>query len=39
VLTCETLEEAVDRAGAKKGNAGADAAMTAMEMASVMGQL
>jgi 6,7-dimethyl-8-ribityllumazine synthase len=39
VLTCETLEEAVDRAGAKKGNAGADAAMTAMEMASVMEQL
>jgi 6,7-dimethyl-8-ribityllumazine synthase len=39
VLTCETLEEAVDRAGAKKGNAGADAAMTAMEMASVMEQI
>jgi 6,7-dimethyl-8-ribityllumazine synthase len=39
VLTCETLEEAVDRAGAKRGNAGADAAMTAMEMASVMEQL
>jgi len=29
----------VDRAGAKKGNAGADAAMTAMEMASVMEQI
>jgi 6,7-dimethyl-8-ribityllumazine synthase len=39
VLTCETLEEAVDRAGAKKGNAGADAAMTAMELASVMEQI
>ena len=39
VLTCETLEEAVDRAGAKKGNAGSDAAMTAMEMASVMEQI
>jgi 6,7-dimethyl-8-ribityllumazine synthase len=39
VLTCDTLEEAVDRAGAKKGNAGADAAMTAMEMASVMEQI
>jgi 6,7-dimethyl-8-ribityllumazine synthase len=39
VLTCETLEEAVDRAGAKKGNAGADAAMTAMEMASVLEQI
>ena len=39
VLTCETLEQAVDRAGAKKGNAGADAAMTAMEMANVLGQI
>jgi 6,7-dimethyl-8-ribityllumazine synthase len=39
VLTCETLEEAVDRAGSKRGNAGADAAQTAMEMADVMGQL
>jgi len=39
VLTCDTLEEAVDRAGAKKGNAGADAALTAIEMASVIEQL
>jgi 6,7-dimethyl-8-ribityllumazine synthase len=39
VLTCETLEEAVDRAGSKRGNAGADAAQTAMEMANVMEQL
>jgi len=39
VLTCETLEEAVDRAGAKKGNAGADAAMTAMEMANILEQI
>jgi 6,7-dimethyl-8-ribityllumazine synthase len=39
VLTCETLEQAVDRAGTKMGNAGADAAMTAMEMANVMGQI
>ncbi|MCJ7729250.1 MAG: 6,7-dimethyl-8-ribityllumazine synthase [Sedimentisphaerales bacterium] len=39
VLTSETLEEAVDRAGAKKGNAGADAALTAMEMADVLKQL
>jgi len=39
VLTCDTLEEAVDRAGAKKGNAGADAALVAMEMASVMQQI
>jgi 6,7-dimethyl-8-ribityllumazine synthase len=36
VLTCETLEQAVERAGTKMGNAGADAAMTAMETANVM---
>lgn len=39
VLTCETLEQAVDRAGSKMGNAGANAAMTAMELASVLGQI
>jgi 6,7-dimethyl-8-ribityllumazine synthase len=39
VLTCETLEQAVERAGTKMGNAGANAAMTAMEMVSVMGQI
>jgi 6,7-dimethyl-8-ribityllumazine synthase len=39
VLTCETLEQAVERAGTKRGNAGADAASTAMEMANVMEQL
>ncbi len=39
VLTCETLEQAVERAGTKMGNAGAGAAMTAMEMVSVMGQI
>ena len=39
VLTCETLDQAVDRAGTKMGNAGADAALTAMEMASVLEQI
>jgi len=39
VLTCETLEQALDRAGAKMGNAGAAAALTAMEMANVMEQI
>jgi 6,7-dimethyl-8-ribityllumazine synthase len=39
VLTCDTLEQAVDRAGAKMGNAGADAAMTAMEIASLIAQI
>jgi 6,7-dimethyl-8-ribityllumazine synthase len=39
VLTCETLEQAIERAGTKMGNAGADAAVTAMEMAHVMAQI
>ena len=39
VLSCDTLEQAVERAGTKMGNAGADAALTAMEMASVMEQI
>ncbi len=39
VLTCETLEQAVERAGTKMGNAGADAAMTAMETVSVLEQI
>jgi 6,7-dimethyl-8-ribityllumazine synthase len=39
VLTCETFEQAVERAGTKMGNAGADAARTAMEMASVIAQI
>ena len=39
VLTCETLEHAVERAGTKMGNAGADAAMTAMETVSVLEQI
>ena len=39
VLTCETIEQAIERAGTKMGNAGADAAVTAMEMAHVMEQM
>jgi 6,7-dimethyl-8-ribityllumazine synthase len=39
VLTCDTLEQAVERAGTKMGNAGDDASLTAMEMASVMEQI
>jgi 6,7-dimethyl-8-ribityllumazine synthase len=39
VLTCDTLEQAVERAGTKMGNAGADAAMTAMETANVLEQI
>ena len=39
VLTCDTLEQAVDRAGAKVGNRGADAAMAAIEMVNLLQQL
>jgi 6,7-dimethyl-8-ribityllumazine synthase len=39
VLTCETLEQAVERAGTKMGNAGADAALTAMETVNVLEQI
>lgn len=39
VLTCNTLEQAIDRAGAKGGNKGADAALTAIEMADLMRRL
>lgn len=39
VLTCDTLEQAVERAGTKRGNAGADAAITAIEIANVIEQI
>jgi 6,7-dimethyl-8-ribityllumazine synthase len=39
VLTTETLEQAMDRAGGKHGNKGWDAAIAAMETASVLEQL
>lgn len=39
VLTCETIEQAVERAGTKLGNAGANAAMGAMEMVNLLEQL
>ncbi|HEV2620133.1 MAG TPA: 6,7-dimethyl-8-ribityllumazine synthase [Acidobacteriaceae bacterium] len=35
VLTCETLEQALDRAGLKAGNKGFEAAIAAIEMVSV----
>jgi 6,7-dimethyl-8-ribityllumazine synthase len=35
VLTCETLEQALDRAGVKSGNKGFEAAAAAIEMASL----
>jgi 6,7-dimethyl-8-ribityllumazine synthase len=36
VLTTDTVEQAVDRAGGKSGNKGFDAAMTAIEMANLL---
>ena len=36
VLTTDSIEQAIERAGTKAGNKGADAAMTAMEMISLL---
>ncbi|EON87952.1 6,7-dimethyl-8-ribityllumazine synthase [Plesiomonas shigelloides subsp. oncorhynchi] len=36
VLTTETIEQAIDRAGTKAGNKGAEAALTALEMVNVL---
>lgn len=35
VITADTVEQAVDRAGAKQGNKGRDAALSALEMANL----
>jgi 6,7-dimethyl-8-ribityllumazine synthase len=39
VLTCDTLEQALERAGVKSGNKGWDAMMSALEMADLMPRL
>jgi 6,7-dimethyl-8-ribityllumazine synthase len=39
VLTTDTLEQAVHRAGAKAGNKGFEAAVTSVEMVNLMGKL
>jgi 6,7-dimethyl-8-ribityllumazine synthase len=39
VLTTDTIEQAVERAGTKAGNKGCDAALAAIEMASLFSQL
>jgi 6,7-dimethyl-8-ribityllumazine synthase len=39
VLTTDTAEQAVDRAGGKAGNKGADAALVALEMANLLRRL
>jgi 6,7-dimethyl-8-ribityllumazine synthase len=39
VLTVDSIEQAIERAGTKAGNKGAEAAMTAIEMVSLSRQL
>jgi 6,7-dimethyl-8-ribityllumazine synthase len=39
ILTTETIEQAIERAGTKMGNKGWEAALTAVEMANVLAQL
>ena len=39
VLTVETVEQAIDRAGGKSGNKGADAALAALELANLLRRL
>jgi len=39
VLTCDTLEQAIHRAGAKMGNAGRSAMLTAVEMGNLTKQI
>ncbi|MDP1853457.1 MAG: 6,7-dimethyl-8-ribityllumazine synthase [Candidatus Omnitrophota bacterium] len=39
IITADTIEQAIERAGTKDGNKGVDAAMNAIEMVNVMEQL
>jgi 6,7-dimethyl-8-ribityllumazine synthase len=39
VITADTVEQAVERAGTKQGNKGRDAALSALEMADIYSQL
>lgn len=39
VLTCDTIEQAIERAGSKAGNKGFDAAVTAIEMVNLFKEL
>lgn len=39
VLTTDTIEQAIERAGTKAGNKGFDAALSAIEMANVLAQI
>ncbi len=39
VITCDTIEQAIERAGTKAGNKGADAALSAIEMVNLYDQI
>jgi 6,7-dimethyl-8-ribityllumazine synthase len=39
VLTVDTIEQAIERAGTKAGNKGVDAALTAIEMVNLLNQI
>lgn len=39
VLTCDTIEQAIERAGSKAGNKGSECAESAIEMANLLRQL
>ena len=39
VLTCDNIEQAIERAGTKAGNKGADAAKSAIEMSSLISKI
>jgi 6,7-dimethyl-8-ribityllumazine synthase len=39
VITTENIEQAIERAGTKAGNKGAESAITAIEMVSLLGQI
>ena len=39
VLTCDTIDQALERAGAKQGNKGTDAALAAVEMVNLLRQI
>ena len=39
VLTCDNIEQAIERAGTKSGNKGADAAKSAIEMANLISKI
>lgn len=39
VLTCDTVDQALERAGGKQGNKGTDAALAAVEMVNLMRQI